>query len=80
MFIANAMDLAMVKAAERDRELIRYPAAECARLREPDVMGLARLPPADHARLTGNKAQMVFVTPAPGLHRGTVGADPGPQT
>ena len=32
-FVTLAVKLAMVDAAQRHRELIRYPAAECARLR-----------------------------------------------
>ena len=63
----------MVNAAQRYGELIRHPTAERARLRKPDVMGLARLPTTDRARLTGNKAQMVFVAAAPGLWREAVG-------
>ena len=66
----------MMKAAQRDRELIRYPAAKGTWLGKPDVMGLTRLPSADHAWLTGNKAQMVFVTIAPETRRGTLDADP----
>ena len=63
----------MMNAAQRDGEFIRHPTAKSARLREPDVMGLARLPTAHRARLTGNKAQMVFVAAAAGLCRDTVG-------
>ena len=61
--------LAMVDAAQRHRELIRYPAAECARLREPKVVSLAGLPPAYGARLNRNKAKMIFVAMAAQLRR-----------
>ena len=63
----------MVNAAEWDRKLIRYPAANGARLCKSDMMGLARLPAADRTRLAGNKAQMTLVAVAPGLRSGTAG-------
>ena len=72
-FVASSVELAMMNPAQRNRELIRHPTAESARLREPDVMGLARLPTAHRARLTGNKAQMVFVAAAPRLLGKSVG-------
>src|SRR5262245_22073982 len=72
-FVASSVELAMMNAAQRHCELIRYPTPESARLRKPDVMGLARLATAHRARLTGNKAQMVFVAAAPGLRGETVG-------
>ena len=37
-FIPAAMDLAMVRATERDRELVAHLACERSRLREPQVM------------------------------------------
>ena len=55
---------AMVDAAQRQCELIRYPAAERARLRETKMMSLAGLPPTHGARLNGNEAKMIFVTTA----------------
>jgi hypothetical protein len=63
-FVTLAVKLAMVDAAQRHRELIRYPAAECARLREAKMVSLAGLPPTHDARLNGNEAKMIFVTTA----------------
>ena len=71
-FVTLAVKLAMVDAAQRHRELIRYPAAECARLREPKMVSLAGLPPTHGARLDGNEAKMIFVAAAARLHRGEV--------
>ena len=44
-FIAIAMQLMMMPAAQRNRELIADLAPECPALREAQVMGIAR-PPA----------------------------------
>jgi hypothetical protein len=63
-FVTLAVKLAMVDAAQRHRELIRYAAAECARLCEAKMVSLAGLPPAHGARLNGNEAKMIFVTTA----------------
>ena len=70
--VTLAVKLAMMDAAQRHRELIRYPAAECARLREPKMVSLAGLPATHGARLNGNEAKMIFVTTAARLHRGEV--------
>ena len=51
--VTLAVKLAMMDAAQRHRELIRYPAAECAWLREPKMVSLAGLPPTHGARLDG---------------------------
>ena len=48
----------MVGAAERHRELIADPAAQGPRLHESEVMGVARLPPAQEARLRRHELQM----------------------
>jgi 7-keto-8-aminopelargonate synthetase-like enzyme len=40
LLIAAAMDLAMMRAAQRHRELIAHLAAERARLHEAEVMGV----------------------------------------
>jgi hypothetical protein len=45
--IAVPVKGAMVGAAERHRELIADPAAQGPRLHESEVMGVARLPPAE---------------------------------
>jgi hypothetical protein len=58
------MQLAMVDAAQRHGELIRYLAAECARLREAKMVSLAGLPPTHRAGLNGDEPQMIFVTTA----------------
>jgi hypothetical protein len=66
------MKLAMMNAAQWHRELIRYPAAECARLREPKMVSLAGPPPAHDAWLTGDEAKMTFIARAPRLYQGGV--------
>jgi hypothetical protein len=60
--------LAMMDAAQWHRELIRYPAVERARLRQPKMVCLAGLPATHGARLDGNEAKMIFVTTAGRLH------------
>jgi 7-keto-8-aminopelargonate synthetase-like enzyme len=40
LLIATAMDLAMMRAAQRHRKLIAHLAAERARLHEAEVMGV----------------------------------------
>ena len=47
------MQLTMMGPAERDRELIADFAAERARLRKPQVMGITGLSPTHEARLRG---------------------------
>ena len=64
--------LAMMDAAQRHRELVRHPAPECARLRKPKMVSLARLTATQGARLTGDEAEMILVTTAARLHRGEV--------
>lgn len=56
------MQLPMVPAAERHRELIAYFEADCPGLGKPQVMRIAWLPAADQARLRGDKLQMRLVT------------------
>jgi hypothetical protein len=46
-FITVTMQLAMMSAAQRNRELVADFAAERPVLRESQMMGLARLTPAD---------------------------------
>jgi hypothetical protein len=67
LFVADAVHLAVVHAAERDGELITGLASERARLRVAQVMGVGWLAAADQARLPGNVAQMFFVAVAPRL-------------
>jgi hypothetical protein len=62
----------MMDAAQRHRELVRHPAPERARLREPKMVSLARLSATQGARLTGDEAEMILVTTAARLQRGEV--------
>ena len=55
------MELPMVRTAERNRELVADLATECAMLSVAEMMSLGRLPPADEARLFGDKIAMGFV-------------------
>ena len=55
----------MMGAAERDRELIADPAAQGLGLHESEVMGIARLPPAEKARLRRHELQMGAISVAP---------------
>jgi hypothetical protein len=43
LLVARAMDRAMMRPAERDRELVARLAAHRARLHKSDVMGVRRL-------------------------------------
>ena len=70
--VTLTVKLAMMDAAQRHRELIRYPAAERARLCEPKMVGLAGLPATHGARLNRNEAKMIFVARAARLHQGEV--------
>ena len=51
----------MVRTAERNRELVADLATECAMLSVAEMMSLGRLPPANEARLFGDKIAMGFV-------------------
>jgi hypothetical protein len=66
-FTAAAVDLAMVNAADRHRELVADFAAERPRLRKPQMMGVGGLPPADQAGLGGDEPQVLLVPDAPRL-------------
>lgn len=46
-FIASAVQLAMVSAAEGNREFVADPAAERARLSKAEMMRIARHAPTD---------------------------------
>ena len=52
-FIATAMNLTMVSATERDRELVADLAAERRCLGKAQMMSIGRTPAADEARLLG---------------------------
>jgi hypothetical protein len=60
-FVATAMHLAMMSAAERDCELIADLTAECRQLRKSQVMRVCRAPAADQARLLGHGLHMLPV-------------------
>jgi hypothetical protein len=62
--VTLAVKLAMMDPAQRHRELIRYPAAERARLGVTKMVGFAGLPATYGASLTGNEAKMIFVARA----------------
>jgi hypothetical protein len=60
-FIAGLVQLPVMPAAKRDRELITHLETNGSRLCEPQVMGIGRLPAADEARLSGNEFQVCLV-------------------
>ncbi len=51
----------MVCPAQWDREFVADLEAETAGLREPQMMGIAGLAPANEARLFGHEPQMLLV-------------------
>jgi hypothetical protein len=60
-FIAGPVDLAVMSAAERNREFVAHLSAERAGLRESQMMGIGGLPPADEAGLRGHEPQMGLI-------------------
>ena len=69
-FIAVAMQLAMMAAAQGDRELVADLAAQRPALREAQVMGVAGFTTADQTSLLRHEAHMVAITDASGLGMG----------
>jgi hypothetical protein len=69
-FIARAMDLAMMAAAQRHGELIADLAANRAVLREAQMMGICRPAPANQTRLFGYEPDVLLVTKAARLGMG----------
>jgi len=65
-FIATAMNLTMVSATERDRELVADLAAERRCLGKAQMMGIGGAAAADQARLLGYRLDVVTVTDPPG--------------
>src|SRR4030088_2221436 len=66
--IALAVKLTMMDAAQRYCKFIRYLEADRARLREPKMMCVARLPATHRARLGRNEAKVALVATAARLH------------
>ena len=56
------MQLAVVTAAERDRELIAHFEADRSWLRKTQMMWIGRLSSADQTRLCGDEFQVRLVT------------------
>ena len=63
--VAGAMDRAVMRAAERDGELIAGLAAERPRLQVAEMMRIGLFAAADEARLLGNLAKVLQVAIAP---------------
>ena len=63
-FVSAPVQGAMMKPAERDRELVADAAAKGGRLREPDVMGVRRASLTDEAGLRSNKFKVRAVAVA----------------
>jgi hypothetical protein len=59
------MDLTVVSAAQRDRELVADFASEGSVLGKAQMMGIAGLTPADQAGLPGDEPHMVAIANAP---------------
>src|SRR5258708_1762534 len=66
------MQLAMMGAAERHRELVTDLEAETSGLREAQVMGIRRLTAANHTGLCSDKFAMTFVAPPRRFRRHSV--------
>jgi hypothetical protein len=64
------MDLTMVPAAERDRELIAHLAAECTALGEAKVVRIRGHATAEQAGLPGDEPHVLSVSDAPRFRKG----------
>ena len=62
--LAPTMHLAMVSAAQWNRELVTHLAAECRRLRKAQVVRIGWTPTTDHARLLGYRFDVIKVANA----------------
>src|SRR5580658_6051783 len=69
-FLATAVDLAMVSAAQRDGELIADLAPQRPALGKSQVMGIRGLSAADQAMALGNRPNMISVPDPAGLGEG----------
>ena len=65
LLVAGAMDRAVMRAAERDGELIAHFAAERPRLQVAKMMRIGLFAAADETRLLGNIAKVLPVAIAP---------------
>ena len=63
-FLTRPVQFAMVCPAQRYCEFVADLEAEAAGLREPQMVGIAGLPPADQAGLIGDKPEMGLVARA----------------
>jgi hypothetical protein len=59
--VALPMKLTMMQATQRDRKLVRNPAAECTRLSIANVVSLAGLASANRTGLKRNESEMIFI-------------------
>ena len=55
------MKFTMMHATQRDRKLVRNPAAECTRLGMANMVSLAGLAPANRTSLNRDEPEMIFV-------------------
>jgi hypothetical protein len=69
-FIATAMDLPMMAAAERYREFVAYLSAKCAALSEAQMMGIRRCTAANQAWLGCDESKVILVPDAARLGTG----------
>jgi hypothetical protein len=69
-FVAGAMGLAMMAPAQRHGELVADLAAECALLREAQMVGVCWAAPTNQARLFGDQLDVLLVTNAAWLSIG----------
>jgi hypothetical protein len=65
LLVAGAMDRAVMRAAERDGELVARFAAECPRLQVAKMMRIGLFAAADETRLLGDITKVLAVTIAP---------------
>src|SRR4029077_19220588 len=72
-FVARAMDLTVMAAAQRHGEFITDFAPECAVLREAQMMRICGLAAANETGLFGHKPHMIPVTNAARLRIGQMG-------
>src|SRR5450755_2027287 len=59
--VAEAMIVAVMGPAERDRELVADLAPHCAGLGKPKMVGVSRASAANQTRLRCNKLEMAFI-------------------